>query len=284
MVAMAAKRLPQTPIYLDGMAANIVHALKGDPEHILWNWFRPGYPVQAFHSDNQRREVLFGSDPFIIIAGAGMMEGGAILRYFAELAEDTFSKIVSVGYQHPSTFGYEVRHAQRGDTLQLPAEITSISSGERAIPSVRLKMARAHVPLSSHADREQLLRFIGGVQAQFPDHPVEFALIHGDSQAKTSLRTEFRLAQKKVRFVRGFEEPGDELEYGPGAAVSVPDDLPQPEGVIERLMRFVRAGDSAFHGQPSHHPKIRRKPAAMSAKVRPLVKPKHEPLRGGVCS
>jgi predicted metal-dependent RNase len=57
-----------------------------------------------------RQDVIDG-EPCIIMATSGMLEGGPVIEYFKNLAEDERNSIIFVSYQIEGTLG---RRVQKG--------------------------------------------------------------------------------------------------------------------------------------------------------------------------
>lgn len=113
--------------------------------------------------------------PKIIISASGMCEAGRIKHHLKHNLWNPFSSIVFVGYQSVGTLGRSILDGDKnvsifGEKIQVEAEIYNMQG------------------LSGHADREGLLDWISGLQKP----PIEIFLIHGESQAKTSLADSIR--------------------------------------------------------------------------------------------
>lgn len=107
----------------------------------------------------------------IIIAGAGMCNGGRILHHFRYHLSKPNTRVVIVGFQAAGTLGRQlVDGAQRvkvlGEELSVKAHIHTIGG------------------FSAHAGQHQLLGWAGA----FRDHP-RFYLVHGEPAAQQALKT-----------------------------------------------------------------------------------------------
>lgn len=125
--------------------------------------------------------------PAIVIAASGMCQGGRIVNYLQALAPLPTTDILFVGYQARGTLGAAL---QRGDARAL------------ARAGIRDLRAQVHTVsgFSAHADREDLLAFVGGIKHR----PGEVRLVHGDASAKVALQQALmaRLGLERVLVVR----------------------------------------------------------------------------------
>ncbi len=85
--------------------------------------------------------------PKVILAGAGMMQGGRILHHARHYLSDKSSMILFIGYQAAGSIGRRIIDGERkvnifGDLITVNAEVRSIRG------------------YSAHADTNQLLDFI----------------------------------------------------------------------------------------------------------------------------
>ena len=120
--------------------------------------------------------------PAVVIAASGMCTGGRVVNYLKALAGDARTDIVFCGYQAQGTPG----RALQGGARRLRLEGTQVT--------VR---ARVHQlsGYSAHADRANLLRFVGGIRRP----PQRMVLVHGEAKARRALAAGIReegLAQR----------------------------------------------------------------------------------------
>lgn len=109
--------------------------------------------------------------PAIIISASGMASGGRVLHHLKAYAPDPRNGILLTGFQAAGT---------RGAALAAGADSIKIH-GEH-VP-VRAEVVRIEA-LSAHADREELLDWIGAL----PRAPRGVFLTHGEPVAADSLR------------------------------------------------------------------------------------------------
>ena len=177
---VAAGRVPNLPIFVDSPMAS--RALKvyrsearaGSPE------FRPevrGSGSELFGSmqltetqtTDESKALNSRRGPMIIVSASGMATGGRVIHHLAHRIGDSRNAILLVGFQAPGT---------RGDTLRRGAR--HIKMFGHHYP-VRARVAS--IELSAHADRSDLLHWLG--TASPPPHIVY--VNHGESDASAAL-------------------------------------------------------------------------------------------------
>ncbi|HSF05757.1 MAG TPA: MBL fold metallo-hydrolase [Methylomirabilota bacterium] len=173
-------RVPALPVYLDSpmaVAATVAYARHPD-EHdeamaqVAAAGRRPLVPAR-FHlsataEDSKRLNALEG--PFVVIAGSGMATGGRILHHLRRRLGDERTTVLFVGYQAAGT---------RGRLLRDGASSIRIFGEEVA---VRAKILATDA-LSAHADRQEILRWLGAFQRP----PGATYAVHGEPQAAAAL-------------------------------------------------------------------------------------------------
>ena len=110
---------------------------------------------------------------FVVVASSGMAEGGRVVHHLRQRLPDPRHAVVFVGYQASGTRGRALVNgadtvAIQGDLVPVRAEVSLISS------------------LSSHADREELLRWCRAID-QIGTPPKRIFLNHGEDPARKSL-------------------------------------------------------------------------------------------------
>jgi metallo-beta-lactamase family protein len=173
--------IPSLPVYLDspmGIQATAIYAAHTE-EHdteltrVEADGTAPFAPRRFTLSrtvdDSKRLNETAG--PGIIVAGSGMATGGRILHHLKRLLPDPKTTVLFVGYQAAGTRG---RLLKDGATEMKMLGVT--------VP------VRAQIMLSdaysAHADREEILRWLGG----FKQPPEMTYVVHGEPEAATGLR------------------------------------------------------------------------------------------------
>ncbi|HEY7041242.1 MAG TPA: MBL fold metallo-hydrolase [Methylomirabilota bacterium] len=111
------------------------------------------------------------SGPGIILAGSGMATGGRILHHLKRLLPDPKTTVLFVGYQAAGTRG---RLLKDGAT---EVKMLGVTVPVRAT----IMISDAY---SAHADREEILRWLGG----FRRPPGMTYVVHGEADAASALR------------------------------------------------------------------------------------------------
>jgi metallo-beta-lactamase family protein len=174
-------RIPDLPVYADSpMALEALSVYReavaaGDPEirpelRGTAFPFDPGDLIEARDADASRaiNEV---DGPAIIISASGMATGGRVLHHLARRLPDARNAVVLVGFQAAQTRGRRLLEGERtlkmfGRYVPVRAEIVDCSG------------------LSVHADREEILAWLGGAEAA----PELAYVVHGEPSAAASLR------------------------------------------------------------------------------------------------
>lgn len=119
--------------------------------------------------DSHRLDDIEG--PMIIIAGSGMVTGGRIIGHMIDGLPNPHTTVLFVGYQGEGTPGRRIQDAAKhGGRVRL--------DGEEVQVRARIATLKG---LSAHADRKELLRWLGHI----PDVR-RVALHHGDVAAQES--------------------------------------------------------------------------------------------------
>jgi len=112
--------------------------------------------------------------PAIVLAASGMAAGGRIVNYLKAMIEDPRHDILFVGFQAPGTPGHAIqKYGPRGGYVELDGERLSIRAQVRSISGY-----------SAHAGQDDLIGFIRRMRRL----PREVRLVHGDADAKATLR------------------------------------------------------------------------------------------------
>lgn len=174
------KQIPEVPVYLDGMIweATAIHAaypeylnskLREDIFHAGENPFLSRIFVNVDSGDT-REKILNDPDPFIVIATAGMMNGGPVMEYFKQWAPDPKNTLIFVGYQAEGTMG---RRIQKGmNELRI-----GMGKDERTI-KINMNIETCD-GFSGHSDRRQLMNYIYDMRPQ----PEIIIVGHGENDA-----------------------------------------------------------------------------------------------------
>ncbi len=175
---MRAGKLPDVPIYVDGMVWDVTAIHTAYPEFL-----NSTVRKQIFHRDEnpflsktfkrvgsakERQFIMDEEGPCVILATSGMMMGGSSVQYFKALCDNPKNSIVFVCYQAEGSLG---RRVQRGEK-----EINYMSSGKTELMLVKLAIHTIE-GLSGHADRREIINFI----RRSSPRPKRIILNHGES-------------------------------------------------------------------------------------------------------
>jgi metallo-beta-lactamase family protein len=116
--------------------------------------------------------------PCVVLAGSGMCAGGRVVNYLKAMLGDQRNDVLFVGYQAKGTPGRDIlNYGPRGGWVEL--------DGERYDIRARVHQVGGY---SAHAGQSDLVRFVTGIEPA----PSEIRIVHGDSDAKESLKSQFQ--------------------------------------------------------------------------------------------
>jgi len=170
---MRLDKIPKVKIYLDGMIREATAIHTTYPEYLnteLRNLiFREGmnpFLAECFQQvDSQElREKVMAGDPCVIISTSGMLNGGPVMEYLLNLAQDEKNALVFVGYQADGTYGRRIQKGWR-----------EVPMGRKGTITINLEIVTID-GFSGHSDRRQLMNFIGQLQPR----PEKVFCVHGD--------------------------------------------------------------------------------------------------------
>jgi len=172
--------LPRVPIFLDSpLAINATKVYVKYPRYydeeaaeLFKNGddlFRfPGLTMCETKEESKRINQMPG--PKIIIAGAGMMNGGRIVHHAMRYLSDKRNSLLIVGYQSQGTLGRKILEGES------PVEIL----GEKIPVHCQVRAIGA---LSAHGDQNKLLDWVGGGTSL----PKKVYINHGEPAASEAL-------------------------------------------------------------------------------------------------
>jgi len=159
------KKIPEIPVYLDGMIWEATAIHTAYPEY-LNNRLRSQIFQQGENpllskifnrvDSNEMRQKIINDhkDPCVVLATSGMMNGGPVMEYFKEWAQDKKNTIAFVGYQAEGTLGKRI---QKG------WEEIPLNTGGNVI-NIKMKMkVETCDGFSGHSDRKQLMNYINNM-------------------------------------------------------------------------------------------------------------------------
>ncbi len=187
--------LLEVPVYIEGMiseATGIHTAYPGYLSHEIRDQIlKQG--VNPFESDyftvvkqHESRDEIVEGGPCIIMATAGMMEGGPVLDYFKRLAPFDENGLIFVSYQVTGTMGQRVQSGMGSAQLYN-------RDGKMEVINIEMNTHTVH-GFSGHSDRRQLVNYVRRLRPQ----PKRVFVVHGEeSKCEHLARTVSRM--RRVR-------------------------------------------------------------------------------------
>lgn len=174
--AIRTGELPKVPVYVDGMVwdINAIHTAYPDflSSSIRNQVFQDNNPFlsdifKRVGSPAERKEVIEGG-PCIIIATSGMLQGGASVEYFKNLADDPHNLMVLSCYQGPGSLGRQVQEGAKEVYL----------GGDFGGDKVEVKMkVETLAGLSVHSGRNEMMQYISRMNPK----PKKIIVNHGEA-------------------------------------------------------------------------------------------------------
>jgi uncharacterized protein len=202
---MREKRIPEVPVYLDGMLWDITAIHTAYPEFLNRN-----IRQQIFHKENnpflspifkrvgshkERQQIILEEGPCLILATSGMLAGGPSVEYLKNLCSGEKHSLIFSCYQPPGSMGHRIRG---GET-----EIVNRENGKQQI--LKIKMDVHKVEITNHSDRKQLMNYI----KRCNPNPRKVIAIHGESSRcldlASSIHKQYRIettAPKNLESIR----------------------------------------------------------------------------------
>ena len=180
---MGDNKIPRIPVFLDSPMAQSVTRVFASHSKMLDKTversFRSGDSPLDFgglvmvQSVDQSKSLNYRTEPAVIIAGAGMCNGGRIKHHLVNNIGRSRNTVLFVGYQAEGTLGRQIVDGQNpvrilGRMWDVRARIVQIES------------------FSAHADRPDLERWLGALETP----PRTVFVVHGESEASNIFSTE----------------------------------------------------------------------------------------------
>ena len=177
-------KIEEVPVFLDGLVIEATAIHTAYPDYLaaeLQQRLREGENIflseyfTAVKSQSQREEVLNSQGPAIIVSTSGMLEGGPVLKYLKQFAEDERNLILFVSYQVEGTLGRKLLKGIR--------ELTLLNEeGKSEVLHVKMQVQKVD-GFSGHSSRQQLINYIKRITPK----PRNIVLLHGEEEAIQSL-------------------------------------------------------------------------------------------------
>ena len=202
---MREKRIPEAPIYADGLLWDITAIHTAYPEfmgrtmreqifHQEQNPFLSPFFKQV-GSDKERKKIILDEGPCLILATSGMLAGGPSVEYLKNLCEGRKHSLIFSCYQPPGSLGHRIREGEKEIVLR---------DGQK-MEVMKINMDVHRVEITNHSDRRQLMNFIKRCTPQ----PRKVIIVHGESSRcldlASSIHKTFRIesvAPKNLEVIR----------------------------------------------------------------------------------
>ena len=166
-------KLPTVPVYLDGMIWEATAIHTAYPEYLNADLrkkiFQEGdNPLlsdifERVETYDQRREIIDKSEPSIVLATSGMLNGGPVMEYLKSWSADENNMLIFVGYQAEGTLGRKIQKGWKEVNV----------AGQEVKINMRIETCEG---FSGHSDRNQLLNFVKNLSPK----PKRILLGHGE--------------------------------------------------------------------------------------------------------
>ena len=183
--------LIEAPVYIEGMISEATGIHTAYPDYLsaelrdmILNYGKNPFESDYFTVVKQydARDEIVDGGPCIIMATAGMMEGGPVIEYFKRLAQYEENGLIFVSYQVKGTTGNRVQS-------DIPSIQTYNHDGKMEIININLSKYTIH-GFSGHSDRQQLTNYIRHIKPS----PRRVFFVHGEeSKCVDMARTTSRL-------------------------------------------------------------------------------------------
>ncbi|MBU0496539.1 MAG: beta-CASP ribonuclease aCPSF1 [Candidatus Thermoplasmatota archaeon] len=174
---VSTKEIPPVPVYLDGMIWEATAIHTAYPEYLNTKlrsqiFQRGDNPLlseifKRVDSVEMREKIIQDTDPCVVLATSGMMNGGPVMEYFKTWASDERNSIVFVGYQAEGTLGRRIQRGSRELTLNDGGNIINIQM------NMQIDTCDG---FSGHSDRRQLIGYINNMSPR----PERIIFGHGE--------------------------------------------------------------------------------------------------------
>jgi len=191
--------LPSFPIYLDSpLAINAIKVFNQYPEyydeeaerfHASGDNFLEFPNLKITYTKEESKTINNVRGPKMVIAGAGMMNGGRIIHHAFRYLSDPGSTLIIVGFQAQGTLGRKLYEGAKevsifGEKIKVNCAIKSIGA------------------MSAHGDQTKLLKWVGEAESL----PKKIYCVHGEPPAATALVKCFAEKLGVNSFVAKFEK------------------------------------------------------------------------------
>jgi Cft2 family RNA processing exonuclease len=182
VAALLARRLPEVPVLLDGMAADIAELYERITD-------AEGSPVPIFGDTVRRvgrdRDYLLSDfRTGVVVTTSGMLHAGPAVVWARHILPEPNAALLLCGYQDAESPGRALLDLVDGGGRNARRVFTPPDRPDRPVPVAAQVAAFA---LSAHADREGLRRVVDAVS------PAHVMLVHGRRASQVGFREHLRV-------------------------------------------------------------------------------------------
>ncbi len=197
------KQLPKIPIYVDGMVLETLNVHLMFPDYLNRNLRELIYdgvnpflsefvkPIERAKDPERRKEQvaeIMQGPPAVILAPHGMLNGGPIMDYFINAADDEKNTLIFVSYQAENTLGRRIQQGERRLTVRYYSDKVTVD----------VRMRVESIPgFSGHSDRRQLIEYVRRMEPR----PGKVMLVHGEPAKIMNLALALELQLKLTTVV-----------------------------------------------------------------------------------
>jgi KH/beta-lactamase-domain protein len=176
--------MKEAPVFIEGMISEATAIHTAYPEYLSRevrhsilheevNPFQSDYFTIVEHPSV--RQTIIEGEPCIVLATSGMLEGGPVIEYFKNWADNEKNTIIFVSYQIEGTMGKRV---QKGVN-----EVTMMDNeGKMGVVQVRMQVESIE-GFSGHSDRRQLINYLTHLKPK----PERIFVCHGEKNKIMSM-------------------------------------------------------------------------------------------------
>jgi putative mRNA 3-end processing factor len=191
VLIMLSERKFKAPICIDGMCKKLTNKIINSDDPYVNNRavLKDMYDNRVIHIGSERHRKSAMQNQGIFVVTSGMLQGGPVLSYLADMWHEPNNAVLLTGYQCKRTNG---RHLIEEGYVYLDGWRTEI------------KCYIEKFDFSGHADRQDIQEVISRI------NPKKLVLQHGDEDAVEELR---KWAEEQGKYQVFAPAVGDELEF-----------------------------------------------------------------------
>ncbi|MBI2541920.1 beta-CASP ribonuclease aCPSF1 [Candidatus Woesearchaeota archaeon] len=187
-------RMPQIPVYIDGMVWDVTAIHTAYPEYLNNNvrklifhkdqnpFLHPVF--KRVGSQEERMQVIEETGPCVVLATSGMLTGGPSVEYLKHLCDNPRNSIGFVNYQGDGSMGRRMQMGER--------EFTFSDGGKHETLQIKMQVHTVD-GFSGHSSRNQLMNFV----AKCEPRPKKVIVNHGENSRcldlASSIHKQFRI-------------------------------------------------------------------------------------------